>query len=243
MESNLSRLQDNNRIIIALDFDNQLAADQLINQLDPQECRLKIGKEMFTYFGPQWVSSLVARGFDIFLDLKFHDIPNTVHKACTAAAKLGVWMINVHASGGFEMMQQARAAIQAHSGKKPLLTAVTVLTSMDQSQFSAIVDNLSIQEQVKRLALLAQEAQLDGVVCSAQEAVLLRQCVEPEFLLVSPGIRPIGSASGDQKRIVTPDQALKNGVDYLVIGRPITASDDPVEALKSINASIRKLIA
>jgi orotidine-5'-phosphate decarboxylase len=226
------------KVIVALDFDNQNAANELISKLDPNACRLKIGKEMFTYFGPDWVKKVVALGFDVFLDLKFNDIPNTVAKAVKAAASLGVWMVNVHASGGPDMMKAAIDALKETGTNRPLLTAVTVLTSMDQKQLDSVVGNIQISEQVKRLALLTQECGLDGVVCSAQEAVELRKILNHDFLLVTPGIRPIGSKVGDQVRIATPLSALQSGVDYLVIGRPITQAADPLSSLNDINTSI-----
>lgn len=226
------------KVIVALDFDNQNAANELISKLDPNACRLKIGKEMFTYFGPDWVKKVVALGFDVFLDLKFHDIPNTVAKAVKAAASLGVWMVNVHASGGPDMMKAAIEALKEIDTNRPLLTAVTVLTSMDQNQLNSVVGNIQISEQVKRLALLTQECGLDGVVCSAQEAIELRKILNHDFLLVTPGIRPIGSKTGDQVRIATPLSALESGVNYLVIGRPITQAADPLSSLNDINKSI-----
>jgi orotidine-5'-phosphate decarboxylase len=230
------------KVIVALDFDNEAEANSLIEKLNPDDCRLKIGKEMFTYFGPAWVRKIVDLGFDVFLDLKFHDIPNTVAKACTAAASLGVWMVNVHASGGEKMMRAARAAIDSVEGRKPLLTAVTVLTSMDQQQLDSVVGNTEIAEQVKKLALLANRSGLDGVVCSAQEAVMLRKVVDTDFALVTPGIRPEGSDVGDQVRIATPLSALESGVSYLVIGRPITQAESPSEALNKINHSIQSFL-
>jgi orotidine-5'-phosphate decarboxylase len=226
------------KVIVALDFDDVTLANDLIAKLDPNACRLKIGKEMFTYFGPEWVKQVIELGFDVFLDLKFHDIPNTVAKACKAAASLGVWMVNVHASGGEVMMKAAKEALDSVSGRRPLLTAVTVLTSMDQEQLDAVMGNTPIQEQVKKLALLAQNCGLDGIVCSAQEAKALRTLVDPNFALVTPGIRPEGSDKGDQKRIATPKTAMADGVSYLVIGRPITQSDSPLDSLDAINQSI-----
>ncbi|MEQ3658436.1 MAG: orotidine-5'-phosphate decarboxylase [Glaciecola sp.] len=226
------------KVIVALDFDDVTLANDLIAKLDPNACRLKIGKEMFTYFGPEWVKQVIELGFDVFLDLKFHDIPNTVAKACKAAASLGVWMVNVHASGGEVMMKAAKEALDSVSGRRPLLTAVTVLTSMDQEQLDAVMGNTPIQEQVKKLALLAQNCGLDGIVCSAQEAKALRTLVDPNFALVTPGIRPEGSDKGDQKRIATPKTAMADGVSYLVIGRPITQSDSPLDSLNAINQSI-----
>ncbi|MFC4699329.1 orotidine-5'-phosphate decarboxylase [Glaciecola siphonariae] len=241
--SNLSSLSyAKSPVVIALDFDDIDRAKSLVNQLSPEQCRLKVGKEMFTLFGPDWVRYLVERDFDVFLDLKFHDIPNTVAKAVSAAAKLGVWMTNVHACGGQDMIQAAKEA--AHSSQSqagvspPILTAVTVLTSMDERQFSAIYQSNDIAAKVLELALLAQNSGADGVVCSAKEAVMLRERVNKNFCLVTPGIRPAGSALDDQKRVMTPNQAIQAGVDYLVIGRPITNAPSPVEALAQINASL-----
>ncbi|MFC3034314.1 orotidine-5'-phosphate decarboxylase [Pseudoalteromonas fenneropenaei] len=228
----------NKQVVIALDYDSQEAALNFVKQLSPDTCRLKVGKEMFTYFGPEFVKQLVAMGFDVFLDLKFHDIPNTVAKAVTAAAELGVWMVNVHASGGLEMMQKAKAALAPYGEKAPLLIAVTVLTSMDEAQLKRLGVEKSPEEQVLYLAKLTKEAGLDGVVCSAQEAQRLKTELGQEFKLVTPGIRPAGSDAGDQKRIMTPKQAVEAGSDYLVVGRPITQAADPVATLAEINASL-----
>jgi orotidine-5'-phosphate decarboxylase len=180
----------------------------------------------------------VDKGFDVFLDLKFHDIPNTVAKACIAAADLGVWMINVHASGGASMMSKAKAGLESFGADAPKLIAVTVLTSMDEAQLGQVTPNIKVADQVNKLALLTQTSGLDGVVCSAQEAVALREIVNDDFLLVTPGIRPVGSDVGDQIRIMTPPQAMASGVSYMVIGRPITQSHDPLKTLLEINASI-----
>ncbi|ALM90638.1 MULTISPECIES: orotidine-5'-phosphate decarboxylase [Alteromonas] len=226
------------RVIVALDYDNQEQALSFVDQLDPNLCKVKVGKEMFTLFGPEFVKSLVAKGFDVFLDLKFHDIPNTVGKACKAAAELGVWMVNVHASGGLPMMQAAKEGIAQSSRPETKLIAVTVLTSMDQSQLSGVIDNVTPEQQVLRLASLTAQAGLDGVVCSAKEAVMLRNEIGEDFLLVTPGIRPKGSDAGDQKRVMTPPEAIDSGVSYLVMGRPITQASEPMEVLKQVNASI-----
>ena len=226
------------RVIVALDYDNQEQALSFVDQLDPSLCKVKVGKEMFTLFGPEFVKSLVAKGFDVFLDLKFHDIPNTVGKACKAAAELGVWMVNVHASGGLPMMQAAKEGIAQSSRPETKLIAVTVLTSMDQSQLSGVIDNVTPEQQVLRLASLTAQAGLDGVVCSAREAVMLRNEIGEDFLLVTPGIRPKGSDAGDQKRVMTPPEAIDSGVSYLVMGRPITQASDPMDVLKQVNASI-----
>ncbi|MEH6711907.1 MAG: orotidine-5'-phosphate decarboxylase [Paraglaciecola polaris] len=226
------------KVVIALDFDVKKEALDFVDRVDPSQCRLKVGKEMFTYFGPEFVRTLVTKKFDVFLDLKFHDIPNTVAKACIAAADLGVWMVNVHASGGEKMMIQARDGLAQFGQNKPHLIAVTVLTSMDQHQLSQIGINSSPMEHVLKLASLTQQAGLDGVVCSAQEAKVLKQTLGNDFMLVTPGIRPQGSDVGDQKRVMTPQDAMRVGVDYMVIGRPITQAQDPVAALNAINASI-----
>lgn len=228
------------KVVVALDFDNQADALAFVDKIEPNDCRLKVGKEMFTYFGPEFVKILVAKGFDVFLDLKFHDIPNTVAKAVTAAAELGVWMVNVHASGGLKMMEKAKEALVPYGEKAPLLIAVTVLTSMEASDLLGLGVTKSPAEQVEHLATLAKQAGLDGVVCSAQEAKLLKNKLGKDFKLVTPGIRPAGSSVDDQKRIMTPEQAVSIGVDYLVIGRPITKAEDPHSVLQEINASLDK---
>ena len=221
-------------VIVALDYDSSDAALAMADQLDPALCRVKVGKELFTITGPQLVRELVERGFQVFLDLKFHDIPNTVAAAVRAAAQLGVWMVNVHASGGERMMEAALAALEPFGDSRPLLIGVTVLTSTAPEELAEIGVNRSLKEQVSALAALVQRSGLDGVVCSAQEAQTLRaQCGE-DFALVTPGIRPAGSAADDQRRIVTPAQAVQWGSDYLVIGRPITAAADPAQALQAI---------
>ena len=226
------------RVIVALDFDDAAKAMALVDQLDPAACKLKVGKEMFTLFGPEFVKSLIAKGFDIFLDLKFHDIPNTVAKACKAAAEMGVWMVNVHASGGMEMMKAAKNAIASSSHPQTKLIAVTVLTSMDQAQLNDVVPEVSPAEQVKKLAQLTADSGLDGVVCSAKEAVMLRETHNDAFLLVTPGIRPAGADVGDQKRVMTPVDAIDAGVSYLVMGRPITQAENPLAALQAVNQSL-----
>jgi orotidine-5'-phosphate decarboxylase len=226
------------KVVIALDYDNKQQALAFIEQLDPSTCRLKIGKEMFTHFGPEFVKLVVAKGFDVFLDLKFHDIPNTVAKAVKAAADLGVWMVNVHASGGRRMMEAAKEILIPYGDKAPLLIAVTVLTSMDQSDLAELGIELTPAEQVKRLATLTKSSGLDGVVCSSHEAQELKALLGESFKLITPGIRPAGSDAGDQRRIKTPKQAIDSGSDYLVIGRPITQAQDPVAVLNEINASL-----
>jgi orotidine-5'-phosphate decarboxylase len=226
------------KIIIALDFSEKPRALDLVSKLDPENCRVKVGKEMFTRFGPQFVEQLQLLGFEVFLDLKFHDIPNTVAKAVQAAADLGVWMVNVHASGGLEMMQAAQKALVKYGEQRPLLIAVTVLTSMSEEDLKFINVNTTVQQQVVSLAKLTQQAELDGVVCSAQETGILRQQLPADFKLITPGIRPQGSNKDDQKRVVTPSEALQMGSDYLVIGRPITQSKDPLKMLEKINKSL-----
>ncbi|SEA99155.1 orotidine-5'-phosphate decarboxylase [Alkalimonas amylolytica] len=221
-------------VLVALDFAEQPAALNFVSQLDPSLCRLKVGKEMFTHFGPAFVQQLHQRGFDVFLDLKFHDIPNTVAKAVAAAADLGVWMVNVHASGGGRMMESAAQSLLSFGADKPLLIAVTVLTSMEQRDLLEIGIEQTPEQQVMRLAALAKNSGLDGVVCSAQEASLLKQKLGQGFRLVTPGIRPAGSSQDDQRRIMTPSEAKAVGVDYMVIGRPITKAADPAAALQAI---------
>lgn len=224
-------------IIIALDYPNMDNALELVDQLDPAQCRVKIGKELFTREGPAVIRAMHDRGFQVFLDLKFHDIPNTVAKACAVAADMGVWMLNVHASGGLKMMEEAMRAVE-QAGSGSLLIAVTVLTSMDASEFRTIGLDGTAEDQVKRLASLAQTAGLHGVVCSAQEAPMLRQLCSPGFLLVTPGIRPADAAKDDQKRTATPAEAMAMGVNYMVIGRPITQSVYPAKTLSEILKSV-----
>jgi orotidine-5'-phosphate decarboxylase len=225
------------KIVVALDYADAAGAMKLVDRLDPALCRLKVGKELFTAAGPQFVESLVAKDFGVFLDLKFHDIPNTVAKACEAASRLGVWMLNVHASGGLPMMQAAKEGV-LRSGHSPLLIAVTVLTSMDQATLDQIGVTAKLEDQVLNLAMLTQRAELHGVVCSAQEAATLRQELGGDFCLVTPGIRPADASLDDQNRVVTPAKALQLGASYLVIGRPITQAPDPLAALQAIQQEI-----
>ena len=225
------------RLIIALDFPTAEQALAFVKPLDPQQCKLKVGFELFVAAGPDFVRTLVQQGFAVFLDLKFHDIPNTVASACKAAAQLGVWMINVHASGGAKMMQAAQQALQGFENP-PKLIAVTVLTSMDKAQLSGTGVNADPDQQVLHLARLAADSGLDGVVCSAQEAGLLRKALGDDFLLVTPGIRPEGSDQGDQSRVMTPAQARDAGVSYVVVGRPITQAADPLAVITQINAAL-----
>ncbi len=253
---NRGKNKDKKIIIVALDFDDKQKALELVEKLDPNQCRLKVGKEMFTLFGAEWVTLLIDKGFDVFLDLKFHDIPNTVAKACVAAAKLGVWMVNVHATGGREMMQTAKKALDEYyleqkefnlSGssnvkvRKTLLIAVTILTSMNKDTFEELGYKRSLPEQVSHLAKIAQESGFDGVVCSAKEAEQLSVSLGNSFALVTPGIRPANSSSDDQTRIMTPEKAILAGSSYLVIGRPITQAPDPLKALCDISESLASL--
>lgn len=227
------------KIIVALDYADAASALALVARLDPALCRLKVGKELFTAAGPALVESLVKQGYDVFLDLKFHDIPNTVAKACQAAANLGVWMLNVHAGGGLPMMQAAREGLdKAFGAKAPLLIAVTVLTSMDEPTLHTLGIQRSLSEHVLALANLTKQAGLQGVVCSAQEAAMLRQALGAGFCLVTPGIRPADASQDDQTRIVTPKEAISLGSHYLVIGRPITQASDPIVALNTIIKNI-----
>ncbi|MES9869529.1 MAG: orotidine-5'-phosphate decarboxylase [Sedimenticola sp.] len=233
----MSVISKDPRIIVALDFPAEAPALELVSSLDPSLCRLKVGKEMFTRLGPAFVEKLAARGFDIFLDLKFHDIPNTVAAACAAAADLGVWMMNVHASGGRKMMETARDRLEGLS-KRPLLIGVTILTSMGEEDIAEVGYSGTPADNVSRLARLADASGLDGIVCSPLEASVVRPDVSDDFLLVTPGVRPAFASTDDQKRIMTPRNALENGADMLVIGRPITAAADPMEALKLIQGEI-----
>lgn len=225
------------QIYVALDYHNRVQADAMVSQLDPNTVGLKVGKELFTTEGPDWVAEQVEKGFSVFLDLKFHDIPNTVAKAVTAAARLGVDIINVHASGGLKMMQAAHEALQAQA-HRPLLIAVTVLTSMDEQDLTDVGITVPVKDHVLRLAKLAYTAKLDGVVCSAQEAKMLHRELGRNFRLVTPGIRPQTAQKDDQKRTMTPAEAKQAGVDYLVIGRPITQADRPHDTVLEILAEL-----
>lgn len=228
------------RIVVAMDYDNAASCIAMAKRLDPSLCRLKVGKELFTAAGPQVVEQLMSLGFEVFLDLKFHDIPNTTAKAVKAAAELGVWMVNVHASGGERMMIAAREQLDKVTGPSPLLIAVTVLTSMERQDLMGVGLDVDPRDQVLNLGNLTRNAGLDGVVCSAQEVAMLRAELGEKFCLVTPGIRPVDSAADDQRRIVTPADAIAMGSSYLVIGRPITQSMDPVFACKSISDEIAR---
>ena len=225
------------KIIVALDFPAEAPALALVERLDPARCRLKVGKEMFTRAGPAFVRRLVDSGYEVFLDLKFHDIPNTVAAACDAAADLGVWMMNLHASGGRRMMEAAREQL-SQRGDAPLLIAVTVLTSLDAADLEQIGCAGEPEERVLRLARLTRDAGLDGIVCSPREAATVRRQIGDELILVTPGVRPASAATGDQKRVMTPADAIAAGANYLVIGRPITAAPDPMAALGAIELEI-----
>ena len=224
------------KIIVALDFPDEASTMKLVDRINPDLCRLKIGKELFTRCGPELVKRIVNSGYDVFLDLKYHDIPNTVANACKAAADLGVWMINVHALGGPAMLAAARNALS--DADSPLLIAVTILTSSSEDDLKAVGINQSAKIMVRQLASLSKDQGLDGVVCSTQEAAELKTTLGHDFILVTPGIRLPTDDAGDQKRIVSPADAIRQGSDYLVIGRPITQADDPIQKLLTINSEI-----
>ncbi len=230
---------EGSRLIVALDVCSMQAAKELATKLDPKICRLKIGKELFTACGPAVVEEVQKSGFDVFLDLKFHDIPNTTAGAVREAARLGVWMLNVHASGGIEMMLAAKETLAGFSNP-PILIAVTVLTSMDKKSLAAVGISREPEEQVKLLSLVARESGLSGVVSSAREAAAIKDLCGQDFLTVTPGIRPANSANNDQKRTMTPAEAVQNGSDFLVIGRPITAAEDPAMTALRIYEDIRE---
>lgn len=227
-------------LIIALDFDKRADALSLVDQLQPSECALKVGSELFTLLGPDFVRELVNRHFRVFLDLKFHDIPNTVAQACRLSADLGVWMLNVHASGGLDMMRAAREALSRYA-TPPLLVAVTVLTSMNAQGLASVGVASSMDNQVLQLATLAKTAGLDGVVCSAHEASSIKRQCGSDFLAVTPGIRLASNESDDQSRIMTPEAAIRAGSDYLVMGRPVTRAPSPKQVIAEVLASCRLL--
>ncbi|SIT08770.1 orotidine-5'-phosphate decarboxylase [Neptunomonas antarctica] len=233
---------DKKRIIVALDYPTVEQAVMMADQLDPAQCRLKVGKELFTRGGPTVVEQLQHKGFDVFLDLKFHDIPNTTAKAVRAAGELGVWMVNVHACGGRRMMEAARNELDQVRNNSTLLIAVTVLTSMEREDLKEVGLDIDPLDHVKRLAVLTESCGLDGVVCSAHEVMPLREVVSSGFSLVTPGIRPSDSVTGDQRRIMTPSEAIQAGSTYLVIGRPITQVSNPLAALQAIEKEIAPFI-
>ncbi len=230
---NIDLKMADSKVIVALDYADTASTLNLVNQLDPSLCKLKVGKELFTATGPQLVEKLIAKNFQVFLDLKFHDIPNTVKNACQAASNLGVWMLNVHASGGSAMMQAALEGMNK-SKHQSYLIAVTVLTSMNQASLNEVGIETSVENHVLKLAKLTENAGLHGVVCSALEAQLLKKHLKDDFLLVTPGIRPASASLDDQSRVLTPRQALQMGANYLVIGRPITQASNPKQALLDI---------
>lgn len=227
------------KLIVALDFDDYATAMALVDKLDPSLCALKVGSEIFTLFGSEFVKTLVARNFNVFLDLKFHDIPNTVAHACKAAADLGVWMVNVHASGGETMMRAARNALTSYGSTRPILIAVTVLTSMSAADLLAIGVHEPLEQRVCALARMAQEAGLDGVVSSALEVPAIKTTCGEHFLAVTPGIRFASDAYDDQMRVMTPERALKAGSDFLVIGRPITQASEPALVVQDLLQSMK----
>lgn len=229
-------------IVVALDYPTMAQSIEMAKRLDPSQCRVKVGKELYTTAGPAILDALHGLGFEIFLDLKFHDIPNTVANAVSVAAKAGVWMVNVHASGGRRMMEASANALQQLPNNNTLLIAVTVLTSMDQSDLVEIGIDATPEQHVKRLAALAKSSGMDGVVCSAQESKMLSTELGKDFVLVTPGIRPTGSDQGDQKRIMTPTEAMAAGSHYLVMGRPITQAADPIAVLTQANADLGVLV-
>ena len=227
----------NSRVIVALDYADAKSATALVDRLEPSACKLKVGKELFIAAGPALVAAMAQRGFDVFLDLKFHDIPNTVAQACRASARLGVWMMNVHALGGRAMLDAAREAIDS-AEHKPKLLAVTVLTSLTEPELREVGIDASPLVEVMKLAVLARDCGLDGVVCSAQEAATIRDRLGSGFLRVTPGIRLLEEAAGDQKRVMTPRNAIESGASYLVVGRSVTRAADPLSVLARINRDI-----
>ncbi len=231
------RTSDPKRVIVALDFATELDAWRMLEHLDPNRCRVKVGKELFTRAGPALVRRIIDAGFDVFLDLKYHDIPNTVAGACSAATDLGCWMINVHASGGRNMMTAASECLAQYQ-TRPLLIAVTVLTSLDDTSIAQLGFAFTADKLVLRLAALSQECGMDGVVCSTHELLAIKQRCGQKFVAVTPGVRPKGSADNDQRRVATPSGAVAAGADYLVIGRPITRAANPAHALDAIYAEI-----
>ena len=223
----------NRMVIVALDYTNAELALQFVEKIQPKSCALKVGFELFLSAGPSFVEKLVAKGFKVFLDLKFHDITNTVAQACSVASKLGVWMVNVHASGGSGMLLAAREAIDKQDAlHQPKLIAVTVLTSINQETLTAVGVSGQVKQVVTKWAAMAEQANLDGVVCSAQEASWVSAQSKQNFMIVTPGIRLPSDNKNDQKRIVSPSDARAAGVTHIVVGRPITQSQDPCAALE-----------
>jgi len=231
-------MRPNERLIVALDVDSKEKALRIVDELKEEVGIFKIGSELFTACGPKIVEDICKKGSKVFLDLKFHDIPNTVAKAAVSATRLGVFMFNLHSLGGYDMMARSALAARAEADKlkieQPKILAVTVLTSMDENSLKKVGVDDNMKNQVLRLAVLAKGASLDGVVASPQEASMIRERLGKDFLIVTPGVRPSWAAAGDQKRIATPKEAIESGADYIVVGRPIIEADDPVEAAKRI---------
>lgn len=225
--------QEKSNIIVAIDFDNELSVLTLIQKLNPELCKLKVGKELFSAYGPKIVELLMKKGFDVFLDLKFHDIPNTVYNAIKVISDMNIWMVNVHAQGGQKMLEFAKNAIEQNNSST-ILIAVTLLTSLESKDLNIYGKNINLTQVIEKLAKLSYEAGLDGVVCSAQEANLIKTITSNDFLTICPGIRPINANNDDQTRVMTPSLAIKNKADYLVIGRTITKSDNPYNTLLTI---------
>ena len=227
---------NDSKVIVALDFSSQNETETFLKKIKGQHCKVKVGKELFTNEGPDVIKLIQQYGFEIFLDLKFHDIPNTVSSAINASCNLGVWMVNVHASGGKKMMLAAREAVES-SSHKPLLIAVTVLTSFDNSSYQELGFKNKLQEQIAYLATMSEKSGMDGIVCSANDICFIKPLVNEKFQFITPGIR-VQKSSDDQKRVTTPENAISNGSNYLVIGRPVTLSDDPASMIEKINQSI-----
>ncbi len=237
----MSAAETGPRVIVALDYPDATSALNFVSEVDPSLCRLKVGKELFTRSGPDLVRRLVADGFDLFLDLKFHDIPRTVARACAVAAEMGVWMMNVHVLGGRRMLEAAAESLARMGDERPRLIGVTILTSLERGDLEELGLHGEPAEFVLRYADLAADCGLDGVVCSPREVAELRPRRGDDFLLVTPGVRPAGAALGDQRRVMTPGEAIAVGSSYLVVGRPVTEAEDPLAALKAINREIRVL--
>ena len=236
----MTRDEARSRVIFALDVDNFAAAKHWVSTLNSHVGMFKVGKQLFTAYGPDIVRMIENFGADIFLDLKYHDIPNTVAMASLEAARLKVKLFNVHALGGYEMMTRTVEALHKECGEKdrPKVLAVTILTSSDAQTLSEVGIGLPVEEMVVRLAKLARKAGIDGVVASPREVALVREACGADFLIVTPGVRPSFSSADDQKRIMTPAEAITAGSDYLVIGRPISAAKDPLAAAETIITEI-----
>ena len=227
---------NDSKVIVALDFSSLIETEFFLKKIKGQNCRLKVGKELFTSEGPNIIKLIQRYGFEIFLDLKFHDIPNTVSSAIKASCNFGVWMVNIHASGGKQMMLAAREAVDS-SSHKPLLIAVTILTSFDKSSYQELGFKNDLQEQIAYLAIMSEKSGMDGIVCSANDISSIKPLVEDKFQFITPGIR-IENSNDDQKRVTTPENAISNGSNYIVIGRPVTLSDDPATIIQKINQRI-----